>query len=42
MIEYANTLTIFITDKEVMRKTGQIVFTTDVAAEYGFNDIDGT
>lgn len=24
-----------------MSKTGQIVFTTDLATEYGFHDVDG-
>jgi len=31
-----------LADPKVMQKTGQIVFTTDLAAEYGFHDIDGS
>ena len=34
-------MSLFTLDPKVMQKTGQIVFTTDLAAEYGFHDIDG-
>ena len=35
------TLYYISTDNKVMAKTGSIVFTTDLADEYGFKDIDG-
>jgi len=31
-----------LTDKEIIRRTGKIILTTDLAEEFGFHDIDGS